>query len=75
MERGKDRSVAHCSPVRHDIGTPGRSDQMEDEVGIEDGPARASDLRLFTPERNTATNRGVEDEDDTMGESQTLACH
>ena len=56
------------SPARYDIGTPGRSSEMEDEVGIEDGPARASALRFFTLERNPATQRDVEDEDDTMGD-------
>ena len=61
----------YSSPVRHDIGTPGRSDQMEDEVGIEDGPTRASDLRCSTPEGNPAMKRDVEDEDDTVGEDHT----
>ena len=32
------RSVAN-SPAKYDIGTPGRSSEMEDKVGIEDGPA------------------------------------
>ena len=42
-ERKIDRSVAD-SPAKYDIGTPGRNIEMEDEVGIEDGPARSSDL-------------------------------
>ena len=66
IEREVNRSVAN-SPARYDFGTPSRSSEMEDEVGIEDGPARASDLRLFTPGRNPDTKSNVEDEDDTMG--------
>ena len=44
IERGVDRSVADCQ-AKYDIGMPRRSSDMEDEVGIEDGPARTSDLR------------------------------
>ena len=66
IEREVDRSVAD-SPAKYDIGTPGRSSETEDEVGIEDGPARASGLRFSTPERNHSTKRDVNAEDDTMG--------
>ena len=66
-EREMDRSVAE-SPARYDIGTPGRGSEMEDEVGIEDGPVRPTGRRFTTPLRNPATKREVEDEDDTMGE-------
>ena len=69
IERKMDRSVAD-SPAKYDIGTPGRNIEMEDEAGIEDGPARSSDRRFSTPERNPATKRDAEDEDDTMGGAQ-----
>ena len=42
-ERKMDRSVAN-SPAKYDIGTPDRNIEMEDEVGVQDGPARSSDL-------------------------------
>ena len=66
-ERGMDRSVAN-SPAEYDIGTPGRTIEMEDEVAIEEGPTRSSDLSFSSPERNPANKREVEDEDETMGE-------
>ena len=66
IERGMDRSVSN-SPAKYNIGTPGRNIEMEDGVGIEDGPARSSDLRVLTLERDPATKREVEDEDGTMG--------
>ena len=58
-----DRSVAETL-ARYDTGTPGRGSEMEDEVGIEDRPVRPTDRRFTTPERNPATKRDVEDEDD-----------
>ena len=74
IEREVDRSAVHYIPVRHDVGTPGHSDQMEDEAGIEDGPAQASDLRFSFVERTPLAKRGVEDEDDAMwGAPQTSA--
>ena len=51
IERGMDTSVAN-GPAEYGIGTPGRNIDMEDEVGIEDGAARSSDLRVSTPEQN-----------------------
>ena len=48
IERGMDRSVAN-SPARYDSGTPGCNIEMEDKVGIEDWPVRASDLRFPSP--------------------------
>ena len=68
VEREEDRSVeANFSQARRDIGTPGRGEQMEDKVGIEDRPSRASDLRISSPELNPSTKRDLEDEDDTKG--------
>ena len=70
IEREEDRSAMQSSPIRrYRIGTQGRSDPMEDEVGIEDGPARASGLRFPAPERNPGTKRDVEDEEDTVGKN------
>ena len=64
-ERDMDRSAGN-SPAKYDISKPGRNIEMDNEIGIEDWPARSWDLRFISLERSPAVKRGVEDEDDTM---------